>query len=83
MYVTGVDSGFLLLHNKHMNKQLDTAQPVFIAVAPGDSPRKVVLGQASSWGEATCFMLLGYSIQVCRWDGNKFAPYENYLPGDL
>ena len=45
--------------------------------------REFELGQAEAYGEAMFWLHMGYHIGVARWDGEKFATYENYSPADL
>jgi len=44
---------------------------------------RVVPFEPVCWGEIETFMRLGYTVHEYRWDGAKFAIYQNFLPGDV
>ena len=68
----------------------DTTQPR-ISIRPpfngvdlfDEFTRERELGQGNTWGEATFWMKLGYTVSVARWNGQCYRQEQTFTAADL
>jgi hypothetical protein len=69
-----------------MSNAVDLSKARYGMTAPNskESPGgRVCPFEPTCWAEAETFLRLGYTVHEYRWDGEKFAIYQNFLPGDV